>query len=90
MSAKDCQGTNRVTGDNCHTKATKHIVEPGSLRMRHFCAPHAVRYLQQVETTAEWTAKRNAEEPCQGCGANIATDKCCETRAPRLIPQWLD
>lgn len=84
MRATDCQGLNRVTGDNCYTKATKHIVEPGTLRVRHFCAPHSFRYLQELAAT------RNTEEPCQGCGANIATDNCCETRAPRLIQQWLD
>lgn len=58
--ATDCQGINRVTGASCYTKATKHIVEPGTLRMRHFCAPHAVRYLKQLETTA-WASNFNAK-----------------------------
>ena len=82
--------TETATCSRCEAGAAHQVTDPVNLDLRHFCAPHAVRYLQQVETTAEWTAKRNAEEPCQGCGANIATDKCCETRAPRLIPQWLD
>jgi hypothetical protein len=28
--------------------------------------------------------------PCQGCGADSATDTCCESRQPRPIQQWLD
>ena len=60
MSAKDCQGTNRVTAENCYSKATAHIVEPGTLRMRHFCAPHAYRYLHQLEDTARSKAAREA------------------------------
>lgn len=58
--ATDCQGLNRVTGANCHTKATKHIVEPGTLRMRHYCKAHAWRYLKELETTA-WAANFNAK-----------------------------
>lgn len=56
--ATDCQGINRVTGASCYSRATKHLVEPGSLRVRHFCAPHLKRYLHTVQTTAQWTAKR--------------------------------
>jgi hypothetical protein len=51
--ATDCQGINRVTGKSCDSKAVKHIVEPGTLRMRHFCAPHAVRYLNELAGTAK-------------------------------------
>ena len=58
--ATDCQGINRVTGASCYTKATKHIVEPNSLRVRHFCAPHATRYLQQLATTG-WASNFNAK-----------------------------
>jgi hypothetical protein len=58
--ATDCQSNVSGTIHRCEGKATKHIVEPGSLRMRHFCAPHMVRYLQTVQTTAEWTANRAA------------------------------
>jgi hypothetical protein len=58
--ATDCQGINRVTGKSCDSKAVKHIVEPGTLRMRHFCAPHAWRYFKQLNTSA-WARNFNAK-----------------------------
>lgn len=58
--ATDCEGINWVTHANCYSKAVKHIVEPGTHRMRHFCAPHAVRYFKQIETTV-WASNFNAK-----------------------------
>jgi hypothetical protein len=43
----------------------------------------SVSYLHRQRVAAVVT-------PCQGCGADIATDTCCESRQPRPIQQWLD
>ena len=58
--ATDCQSNVSGTIHRCEGKATKHIVEPNSLRVRHFCAPHATRYLQQLATTG-WASNFNAK-----------------------------
>jgi hypothetical protein len=57
---RDCDSYNQITGTPCTSKATAHIVEPGTLRMRHLCRPHAYRYLHQLEDTARWKAAREA------------------------------
>jgi hypothetical protein len=61
QKATDCQGYNRVTGANCHTKATKHIVEPGTLQMRHFCKAHGWRYLVEMMAAENATAQLEAQ-----------------------------
>jgi hypothetical protein len=46
-NTKDCQGSNRITGATCYERATNHIVDPSTLRLRHFCKAHAWRFIAE-------------------------------------------